>query len=121
MQKFSLTFLGFVLVSSLWSGEARADEEVANDQQLDLTLTVDEPADPTLSYVDFERKHLEESARRSRNALIATSAATAVGAALFYPLVLNCIEFYPVEGSPPKCGRGREVGITISGMCSSAD
>ncbi|MFW2390155.1 MAG: hypothetical protein ACN4G0_17595 [Polyangiales bacterium] len=116
MKKLSLGFFGFVLVAGLWSGQARADEADASDQELDLTLTLDEPVEPALTYLDFERTVLEESARRSRNALIGTSAAAAVGAALFFPLAANCIEISLVEGAPPKCGRGAEAGVVISTM-----
>jgi hypothetical protein len=116
MKTSSLGYLGFVLVAAVWSAEARADAEVVNDEQLDLSLTLNEPLDPALSYVDFERQHLEQSALRSRNALIGTSVAMVVGAAIFFPLVVNCIEIYAPEGSPPKCGRGAEAGILTSGM-----
>lgn len=40
----------------------------------------------------------------------------AVGAAIYFPLVLNCIEISTPEGSPPKCGRGADAGITTSAM-----
>ena len=114
MKKGSLGFLGFVLAAAVWSAKARADEEVVNDEQLDLSLTLNEPFDPAPSYVDFERQYLERSARSSRNALIGTSVAMAVGAAIYFPLVINCIDFSTVEGSSPKCGRGAEAGIITS-------
>ena len=88
------------LLTAAMSGNASADDEII--------LWLPEP-DPEpkleLSYQDFELQELERKAKRSRNALIGTSVAAAVGLALAIPGASQC-ESVEVNGeSSYECTR----------------
>jgi hypothetical protein len=55
------------------------------DDQLDLTLEPDAAPAYKLSYEEYRLEELERTSKRSRNALIGTSAAAAVGLLLVIP------------------------------------
>jgi hypothetical protein len=62
----------------------------ASAEELDLSL--DPESDPAykLSYEDYKLQELQRTAKRSRNALIGTSAVAAVGLALVIPAASQC-------------------------------
>jgi hypothetical protein len=119
MRTSPLLLLGFIVAAGAFSREAHA-EEPAQVEHPDFTLVIEEPADRELLYYDFKRQQLEESARRSRNALIGLGATLAVGAAVYFPLAVRCIVVYAPEGSQPACGRGAEAGFITSGFVLGA-
>ncbi len=74
----------------------------ANADELDLTLELE----PNLQYEDFKLQELERTAKRSRNALIGTSVAAAVGLALVIPAASSQCESIEVNGeSDYQCTR----------------
>jgi hypothetical protein len=65
-----------------------------------IQLNLDAPTDPgyELSYEEFKLSELERTARRSRNALIGTSAAAAVGLLLVIPAASSQCQSIEVGG-----------------------
>ena len=84
MRELSIGLLSLALSFAAFETSARADEPIiteapASPNQLGYVNR------PSSSYDEFRRRELHESSRRSRNALIGLSAATVVGAALWFP------------------------------------
>ena len=76
----------------------------AEDRELP-PLTIEPAPPPQLTYEEFRIQELERGVRRSRNALIATSVAAAVGLALVIPAAGQC-ESVEVNGnSQYECTR----------------
>jgi len=73
-----------ILVSALPLAVARAQEQPT------LTLDLEPAGAPQLTYEEFKIEELERGALRSRNALIGTSVAAAVGLALVIPAWGQC-------------------------------
>ena len=120
MHKLTIAFFVLVFVTGALTTCAAAQDAGVSQEDSGLVIWIEEPPDPALAYENFARLEIERDIRRSRIALISTSAAVVVGAAVFYPLVLNCIEYFPTEGAPPRCGRGAEAGATTAGVVMSA-
>ena len=69
---------------------------------------------PTTTYESPQREWLAWSARRSRNVLIGTSAATAVGAALVFPAEANqCSSAEVAESTRSRCTPGGTAMVAI--------
>jgi hypothetical protein len=81
MRHFTFISLALALAAATQPTSALADE------QLDLELTLEPDAAPgyKLSYEEYRLEELERTSKRSRNALIGTSAAAAVGLLLVIP------------------------------------
>ena len=93
--------LAFSLAASLGAPEARAEETL--DLKLDPELA---PEPPPLTYEDYKLEELQRTAKRSRNALIGTSAAAAVGLALVIPAASGQCQSVDVGGkSEYECTR----------------
>ncbi len=90
MRKLLLGIFSLALSIAAFESGARADEPIiteapASSSQLGYV------ARPSSSYDEFRQRELHESSRRSRNALIGLSAATVLGAALWFPgLIRQC-------------------------------
>lgn len=84
--------LAFTFVTALGANRAHADEE------LDLTLDPDFATASPVAYEDFKLRELERAAKRSRNALIGTSVAAAVGLALVIPAASSQCESVETGG-----------------------
>mgnify|MGYP001820687250 FL=1 len=96
MRQLSSLILAIAAIAS--TSQARADD--------DLDLRLDDPLAYELSYEDFKLQELEHTARRSRNALIGTSAAAAVGLALVIPAASSQCQSVEVAGeSDYECTR----------------
>ncbi len=91
MRTVTLTVVALALVSVVHAHSARA-------QELDLTLQSDAAREYKLSYEEYRIQELERGARRSRNALIGTSAAAAVGLALVIPATSGQCDSVVVDG-----------------------
>lgn len=87
------------LLPTAFGGTARADDEII--------LWLPEPnPEPKLAYEQFQLEALERKAKRSRNALIGTSAAAAVGLALVLPAASSQCESVEIDGkSSYECTR----------------
>lgn len=98
MRQLALGTLVFGLVTTVLAGHVSAHDSVVTDA----------PVAPAVrTYDEYKLRQLEESSRRSRNALIGTAAATVVGAALVFPASANqCVVV--------------EIGGTTEGRCTTA-
>ena len=95
MRQFVLGILAFFLVNGVLGEVVLAQEPIVTDTPTSPSGQVGYVPAPQ-TYDELRRDELVESTRRSRNALIGTSAATAVGAALLFPgLVRHCERAYP--------------------------
>ena len=98
MRHLVSTVLALALVASA--------QAVKADEEFNLTLSPD--AEPTykLTYEQYKLQELERTARRSRNALIGTSAVAAVGLALVIPAASSQCDSVEVAGeSEYQCTR----------------
>ena len=105
-----IALTAFVLVLALSGAAAQADEP-------DLfALTVDPAPEPQLTYEELRVRELERKARRSRNALIGTSVATAVGLAIaISAAVTQCDSVERPNGDDDyECSRTGEALLGIS-------
>jgi len=96
MKQFVLGALAIVLVTGAFNEGAAAQEPLVSD------VPATQPAQVTpqaKTYDNYQREELEKSSRRSRNALIGTSAATVVGAALLFPALANQCYTFDFQGS----------------------
>jgi len=84
MSTRTLSLIVVILASVLPVGAARAQEQET------LRLSLEPAAQPQLTYEEFRIQELERGALRSRNALIGTSVAAAVGLALVIPAWGQC-------------------------------
>ena len=95
MRQLIFGLVAFFLVNGVFGEVVRAQEPIVTDAPASASGQVGYVPAPQ-SYDEFRQEELRESSRRSRNALIGTSAATAVGAALLFPgLVRHCERAYP--------------------------
>ncbi len=87
------------LMTTAFGGAASADDEII--------LWLPEPnPEPRIAYQEFQLEELERKAKRSRNALIGTSVAAAVGLALVLPAASSQCESVEVNGqSSYECTR----------------
>ena len=124
MKQVALSMLGFALVTGASiDGVAAQDQIVTEAPSASSTPAgeapvVDAPPGeaPPLqkSYEEFKRATLEKSARRSRNALIGTAAATVVGTALVFPALINqCFRFNLPSSSNLQCTKGGKAMLGI--------
>ena len=91
--------LAFSLVASLGDSRAQAED-------LDLTLDPDLMPAAEITYEEYKLQELERTARRSRNALIGTSVAAAVGLALVIPATSGQCRSVEIDGkSEYECTR----------------
>ena len=94
----SLT-LAFSLIAGLGGSRAQAED-------LDLTLDPDLMPAREITYEEYKLQELERTAKRSRNALIGTSVAAAVGLALVIPAASGQCQSIEVNGeSEYECTR----------------
>lgn len=110
MRHFVSLILAAALVASIGTKRARADEDL--DLTLDPTLV---PAQPQpLSYEEYRLQELERAAKRSRNALIGTAAAAAVGLVLVIPATSTQCQSTDVDGkSGYDCTRAGDALIGV--------
>ena len=83
MRLFILGFVAFALVNDAVGGVVHAQEPIVTDTPPPASAQMGYA--PARTYDEDRRHELQESSRRSRNALIGTSASAAVGAALLFP------------------------------------
>lgn len=109
MTRTSKPFIALAFILAMPLGTAAAEGE----ELPPLTL---EPAAPLqLTYEEFRIQELERGARRSRNALIGTSVAAAVGLALVIPATSQCES---VEGNSDKQYECTRAGNALYGVGS---
>lgn len=97
MKWWAVGFLALGLVIAVWTGCAGAQ---STPIVTDTPTTQQKP-----SYDEYRLDELKHGARRSRNALIGTSAAAAVGAALLFPgLARQCFLIQrPLQSDELRC------------------
>jgi len=78
-------------------------------------VVTEPPNPPQLTYAEYLRDDLQARARVSRNALIGTSAAAVVGAALYFPGILTqCVEAQRFDGTTDtECTAGGQALVGI--------
>ena len=100
MRHLALTSLALCLVLGLGASGARADDT------LDLELEPDAVPEYKLTYEEYRIEELQRTAKRSRNALIGTSVAAAVGLALVIPAASSQCQSVEIDGkSEYECTR----------------
>jgi hypothetical protein len=133
MRRLPLGILSLALSITAFESSARADEPIITEapggsNQLGYVT------EPSTSYDEFKQRELQESSRRSRNALIGLSASTALGAALWFPGVIRqcyVVQFNDIQATEDlRCSRagralvgvgfplffGGSLGVLISGI-----
>ena len=98
MKQLALGMLVFSLVTGASIDAADAQTQIVIDAPATPSAQATIPPKP---YDEYKREELEQSSRRSRNALIGTSAATVVGTALVgigYPLFIGGIMGVMITG-----------------------
>lgn len=99
MRHLATIALAFALVATAGVRPAYAEE-------LDLTLDPELTEPQPLSYEEYKLQELQRTAKRSRNALIGTSAAAAVGLALVIPAASSQCQSVELGGeSKYECTR----------------
>ncbi len=79
------------LVTGAFVDGATAQDAIVSEPPAASSMQVGQPHSRPQTYEEYQRDELMRSSRRSRNALIGTSVATAVGAAFLFPgLVRQC-------------------------------
>ncbi len=108
MRHFTLISLVFAFAVGTLPSSALADDE------FDLRLEPDAAPGYKLSYEDYRLQELERTSRRSRNALIGTSAAAAVGLLLVIPAAGSQCESVEVGGqSEYQCTRAGDALLGV--------
>ena len=98
----------FALVSTALCPIAHADED------LQIKLSPDDPPKYELTYQDYKLQELQRTALRSRNALIGTSVAAAVGLALVIPAASSQCESVTVNGEDEyQCTRAGDTLLRV--------
>jgi hypothetical protein len=100
MREFSIAVLSLALSIVAFETHARADEPIVTEAPARSASSgpVGYVVRPSSSYDDFRQRELQESSRRSRNALIGLSAATALGAAMWFPGVIRQCYVVQING-----------------------
>lgn len=83
MLRLKICLLATGMVLGSWSGGVLAQEAAPAAEEPEVSLQYAPPPPPNITYEDHKREDLERKARRSRNALIGTSAAAVVGLPLW--------------------------------------
>jgi len=105
--------LGLVLALGAFANRAQAQDALAIEAPTPATVQLV----PSMSYEAYEYRTLQRAARRSRNALIGTSVATAVGLAIALPMAAKCVQYDLGQSSDLVCPtRGQEAGLTMGAM-----
>jgi hypothetical protein len=92
MKQLALSMFVFALVTGGFADGAGAQDQIIVDVPPASSTQAAQISRPAMTYDEHRRDELEQSSRRSRNALIGTAAATVVGAALLFPgLVNQCV------------------------------
>ncbi|MGB5694780.1 MAG: hypothetical protein WBM46_03930 [Polyangiales bacterium] len=108
MRLIALTSVALVLQSGFSAARADTPEEPT------FALTPQAEPAPELTYEEYRIEELERSARRSRNALIGTSAAAAVGLALVIPASASQCNSVEVDGeSSYECTRAGDALLGV--------
>ena len=84
MRQLSMGILSLALSLAAFERDARADEPIVTEAPISSNQ-LESIGQPSMSYDEFRQRELQESSRRSRNALIGLSATAVVGAALGFP------------------------------------
>lgn len=104
MKQLALSILVVVLVMGSSIGSVAAQDQIVTEAPAASSPPAVEAPPPQKTYEEYKRDTLEKSARRSRNALIGTSAATVVGTALVFPALANqCFTFSVPGGTELRC------------------
>jgi hypothetical protein len=92
------------LVTGASLHDVAAQDQIVTEAPAASTSPAVEAPPPQMTYEEYKRDALEESARQSRNALIGLSAATVVGTALVFPALANqCFTFNVAGTSNIRC------------------
>ena len=92
MNQLTLGMFVFVVVMGAFVDGATAQEPIVSDVPAASSMQVGQAPPPAKTYEEYRRDELTRSSRRSRNALIGTSAATVVGTVFLFPgLAKQCV------------------------------
>lgn len=110
------TFSAFAVAASLaFTPAALADTAASTENEALPPLELEPNASPSISYEQFRIEELQRGALRSRNALIGTSVAAAVGLALVIPAANQC-QSVEVNGNDEyQCSRAGSALYGVGG------
>jgi hypothetical protein len=112
MPKLPLIALSSLLAWVSVTPTALAEPEIDVEESASVIVWISDPSDPFPSHAQLERAELERDVTRSRNALIGTSVALAVGTAVLFPVTAHCLQYENQE----RCGRGAEAAFVASSI-----
>lgn len=117
MKQLTAIIAGLVAAFGSLAAGAHAQDAIIVDVPTQSSVTRVQAPEQAPTWEEYRYKRLQASARRSRNALIGTSAATAVGFAMGLGFGAKCTEYVTPVGSDRLCTtRGQEAGLTIGAM-----
>lgn len=117
MKRFTVGTIGLVLLTAPFAADAHAEDTMVIDAPPSQSGELKQPLEPTKTWEEFQYEALERRARRSRNALIGTSAALTVGTILAFSFAAQCVDYNVPSGSTRTCSTaGQEAGLNIGAM-----
>ncbi len=99
MKQVALGMLVFASVTGASFDGVAAQDQIVTDTPAASSTPAAEAPPPAKTYEEYQHDTLEKGARRSRNALIGTSAAAVVGTALVFPALANQCFTFNVQGA----------------------
>jgi len=100
MSNLTFGLLMLLMATGAWGGVAMAQDATPSVEASNASTEVVPPPASKVSYDDYRREDLERKARRSRNALIGTSAAAVVGLPLWIAGArTQCVKFDDASGN----------------------
>ena len=114
MNCFEIGIFGMGLALVTATAGAHAQDTIITEPPSGDELTIERTTPKASSWEEFEYKELQLRARRSRNALIGTTAATVVGVSLVFVFAARCDAYDPQSGTNTACyTRGQEAGLSV--------
>lgn len=120
MKCFEIGILSIGVALGSVAGGAHAQDAIITEAPSGDTFAIERTTPQALSWEEFEYKELQQRARRSRNALIGTTAATVVGVSLVFAFAARCDAYEPESGTNTACyTRGQEAGLNVGAALTS--
>lgn len=117
MKQLAFGIFGLAFLLGAAANGACAQDAIISDVPAAPSGAVEQPLVPRQTYEEFQYESLERRARRSRNALIGTSAVLAVGTVLAFSFAAQCIEYDVPQSSEVRCSTpGYEAGLNIGAI-----
>jgi uncharacterized membrane protein YdbT with pleckstrin-like domain len=117
MKRFTAGTIWVVFLTASFAADAHAQDEMVTETPSAQTAELEDPVLQAKTYEQFRYESLQRSARRSRNALIGTSAALTVGTILAFSFAAACVDYNVPADSTRACSTaGQEAGLNIGAI-----